>query len=586
MTPTPESSPADTRRRFFASAEITAAWLRQDRHCADCGREMPRDLIEGDHIVPWTSGGLTVLDNLQALCVACNRRKGNRAAPATKPFVPQVSLSTATLRDWQNDALEVVAATHHALLIEACPGAGKTRFAIEAAARMIRAGEVNRVLVVAPTRRIVEQWVEAAQGIDGAATVPLASAGWRPTQPLYPPWCGAVFTYHALFAQTTMFAALAAEPGYRSLVIFDEVHHAGSESGWGVSAQQAFAGSANRIISLSGTPFRTKDPIVFVHTVEGQSVADFRYDYGTALRDTVCRPIRFAVIAGSATFTVPTGETHTVSFDDDLNPRGESYRLRTALATNGEHLATMLDLGNAQLRALRSAGDRDAAGLVVCIDCDHADQVAELLAKRAGLRPPVACSRLNNPDDPAPGPAINTFRDGRDPWIVAVRMVSEGVDITRLRVLVYATNVVTDLSFRQLVGRVVRTDAANGRDDYGVVILPADPRLVSLAQNIRDESPARIELPIIVTDPSPQSINLLARAPLGKFVPLASTGELRMVTDTLGRTAEAELVALAERYVAETGSRIPAFELALAASNDEALRTALQDQHADRRNKR
>ena len=41
-----------------------------------------------------------------------------------------------------------------------------------------------------------------------------------------------------------------------------------------------------------------------------------------------------------------------------------------------------------------------------------------------------------------------------DPWIVAVRMVSEGVDIPRLAGGVYATNTLTDLFFRQAVGRL------------------------------------------------------------------------------------------------------------------------------------
>ena len=51
------------------------------------------------------------------------------------------------------------------------------------------------------------------------------------------------------------------------------------------------------------------------------------------------------------------------------------------------------------------------------------------------------------------------FADGDAPWIVAVRMVSEGVDIPRLRVGVYATNTVTELFFRQAVGRLVRWNA-------------------------------------------------------------------------------------------------------------------------------
>ena len=53
-------------------------------------------------------------------------------------------------------------------------------------------------------------------------------------------------------------------------------------------------------------------------------------------------------------------------------------------------------------------------------------------------------------------------------------MVSEGVDIKRLRVLVYLPNAKTELSFRQAMGRVVRSV---GIDDLSraYVVMPAHP---------------------------------------------------------------------------------------------------------------
>jgi superfamily II DNA or RNA helicase len=479
------------------------------------------------------------------------------------------------MRDWQRIGLSLVKDHKEPLLVEACPGSGKTRFGLEAAVALILSGEINRVLIIAPTRRIVEQWIEAASEGNGGPSLPLAPAGWRPSQPIFERWCGAAFTYQSLYAQSTMFEALACEPGRRTLVIFDEVHHVGTDSSWGISAQQAFMHGAARILSLSGTAFRTKDPIVFVRTEDGRSVADYRFSYGQALDDQACRPVRFAFIGGQTTFQTPAGSIESVSFDDDLNERGESFRLRTALDASGQHLTTMLDIANEQLRQLRAAGDTDAAGLAVCMDCDHADAVAELLRQRAGVRPPVACSRLNNPEDPTPGPALRNFIDSSDPWLVAVRMVSEGVDIRRLRVVVYATNVVAELTFRQIIGRVVRTDPANGSDDYGVVILPADPRLQTIAERICQEAPNRLVAPIVISDPHPGSGNIFDGRPVAEFRPISSLGELSEVTDTFGRSAPAELVAAAERYVAVTGSLIPAFELALAAANDPSLKLKL-----------
>ncbi len=572
-------------RRHFTRTETTFAWLRQDGICPDCGRRLDRDLFEGDHIAPWSKGGTTTLDNLEALCRPCNGRKGNRPAVRENPAPVSVWRSTEPLRQWADDALEVVAATTEPVLVEACPGAGKTRFALECAARMIEAGEINRVLVVVPSRRLVEQWVEAATGVGGGASLPLAPPRWRHPQPLPVGVCGGVITYQSLFAQPNWWAAFAAEPGYRALIVFDEIHHAGSESGWGITSQEAFARWAARILCLTGTAFRTKDPMAFVRTVqvgpvERRSVADFSYSYGDALSDGVCRPVLFEHIGGTATFQVPDGTTHTVSTDDDLNARGESYRLRTLLDPKGGHLREMIDVADARLARLRATGDSDAAGLIVCMDCNHADAVADVLTERTGVRPVVVCSRLNNPDDPAPAAALEAFTEGSAPWIVAVKMVSEGVDIRRLRVLVYATNVLAELSFRQIVGRIVRDDPGN-TEDYGVMVLPVEERIGTMAERIKAEAPVSLMGPLVVSDPHWRPTPIEATGASGAFVPGDSTGIPEYVTHTDGRRAPAELVALALRHVERTGSPVAAFEMAVAAYHDPLVEAALRASLAD-----
>ena len=576
MTTPPGAVPLDPRRSFTA-AEVTAAWLLQERTCRECGRNVPRDLVEGDHIIAWSRGGPTTMENLQALCIACNRRKGIREGVAEEKPAAAVAVSTAPLRRWQERAAGIVLSAAGPVLIEACPGAGKTRFGLECTARLFEQRVINRVLIVAPTTRIVEQWVEAGTGAGGGSVVPLAPTGWRPTEPLSQRWAGAVFTYHALFAQTTMFEALAAEPGFRTLVIFDEIHHAGAESAWGITAQQAFKAAATRVLSLSGTPFRSKDPIAFVETRHGRSVANDTYPYGEALADGVCRPLKFAAIGGTATFLTPGGNIQTVSFDDDLNAQGESYRLRTVLDAGGDHLREMLRIADEELGQLRTATDPDAGGLVVCIDCDHADAVARILHQMTGIRPTVACSRLNDPDDPSPRFAIEAFDKGTAPWIVSVKMISEGVDIRRLRVLVYATNVLTELAFRQITGRIVRTDPKNGEHDYGSVVLPADDRLLDMAEGILLEIPPAQRQPLVIRDPRAAPASIQGPREGGGFVPLASTGQLTMVTDTNGRSAPAELVEAAKRYIEASGSAVPPFELALAAAHDDRLRSKLLD---------
>jgi superfamily II DNA/RNA helicase len=234
----------------------------------------------------------------------------------------------------------------------------------------------------------------------------------------------------------------------------------------------------------------------------------------------------------------------------------------------------MLEEAESYLQQLRADGDRDAAGLVVCMDCDHADELATILTQRTGARPVVVCSRTNSPDDASAARGLAAFIHSNRPWLVAVRMVSEGVDIRRLRVVVYATNVTAELTFRQIIGRVVRVDAANGEQDYGIVVLPADPRLLEMAKRIADEAPGRITAALIIRDDIESAVRLDDRH-RGAFQPLASTGDLEFVLDSTGRRAEAALLTAAERYVEATGTPVPAFELALAAASNPTLRERL-----------
>jgi superfamily II DNA or RNA helicase len=186
----------------------------------------------------------------------------------------------------------------------------------------------------------------------------------------------------------------------------------------------------------------------------------------------------------------------------------------------------------------------------------------------------VAYSRLTDANDLGGAAAIDAFTQSSDPWLVSVAMVSEGVDIRRLRSLVYATNVLAELSFRQIVGRVVRSDPANGGTDFGVVYLPADPRLTELASNITGSSQVKLPDPIVITDRKEQEIVRVfedGEVSRGEFRPIGSEGRRGMVTDVTGRQVPAYLVELAERYIKATGSDLPAFEVALLASTDDRL---------------
>jgi len=550
-------------RRTFTRAEVIRAWELQGRICKLCRRAIPADLMHGDHITPWVRGGLTVLANLQALCGSCNLRKGSRPQEIIEQFfdVAKCAPSSVSLRRWQSEALNVVlpALEEQSVLVEACPGAGKTTFGLTIAYRMLESRAISRVLVVAPTLGIVDGWLKAASAASPSApTLPLRGPrDWRPVDPIGDAWVGAVFTYQSLFAMTDMFLAHATDPGHRTLVVFDEVHHAGSGSGWGEAAQTAFSDAATAILSLSGTPFRTdRDPIVFVPSVGGAAKPHYRYSYRDAIVDGACRPVQFVEVRGRTTFRTEDGEVHEVTFDDDdLSDLGVQRRMRAALewVQPGSIADKMLQDANGYLISLRASGDGDAAGLVVCVDCDHADRVAAHMTKHLlRKRPVVACSRSYDPNDPDPADAIEQFERGHDPWIVAVNMVSEGVDIRRLRVVVYLTNRLTLLSFRQIVGRVVRSDPANA-DDRGRVYIAADARLLAMAREITKEVDLLPRPMIIEADPPatrPVRVRADQNPERGQFEVLETSGEQGNAFDTSGTIADAALVDRARRFIA------------------------------------
>lgn len=579
-------------RRMFTRPEVRRVWERQGRICVLCERAIPFDLMHGDHIHPWSAGGKTVLANCQALCGSCNLRKGSEPQEIAQQLfhADRLAPGTAELRPWQLEAMNVVVPRVLAqpILVEACPGAGKTHFGLEVAYRLLVAGEISRLIIVTPTIGICDGWLEAASAANkGSPTIPLRGPrSWSPVNPIGDKHAGVVITYQGLFFAPDMMLAHATDPGHRTMVIFDEVHHAGARSGWGERAQGAFAESAAAILSLSGTPFRTdRDPIVFVPSTGEEAAPDYRYGYDRAIADGACRPVQFVYGKGSTTFRTEDGALHTVTYDDDaLTAVGKRKRLRTTLdvMSDSSIAALLLEDANDYVLHLRRGGDADAAGLVVCADCDHADSVATFLSDVLGRRPVVAYSRLLDPSDAEPANAIREFKRGHEPWLVSVNMVSEGVDIRRLRVVVHLTNRLTLLSFRQIVGRVVRTDAGNV-DDHGRVYMPADPTLVAMAETITDEVPVLPPPMTIVADPGPpRPVRIHGtgeQAERVEFESLASVGERGGASDTRRRRADDALVEMARVYIAKRNlTSTDPVSLALAATENPALRQAMEEE--------
>ncbi|HEY4098300.1 MAG TPA: DEAD/DEAH box helicase family protein [Baekduia sp.] len=378
------------------------------------------------------------------------------------------------LRAWQVSALEAMSTWESGpFLISAAPGAGKTRPSIEIARELLRRKVIDRVAVVCPTTPLTRQWAEAA-GRLGLQLVPDAAE-------LVPPrdFHGVAVTYAKVSSVAIKWGAQCTG---RTLVIADEAHHLGEELAWGEGFALAFRNAA-RWLLLSGTPFRSDTtPIPGVrYDAEGVAVADVAYTYAEAVRDGICRPVTFIPYDGTLSWR-SGDDVIEAGFDTILTSREASRRYRTAISAElADGLPRILAAAHAKLREARDSGHRDAGGLVVAADSDHARKIAKLLKDVSGKSPLVVLHT-----EVGAHKKLAAFRESRDEWIVAVNMVSEGVDIPRLRVGVYASAAKTPLIFRQVVGRFVRT--IQGRPaDMSWLYLPGDTILRRHAADVEGE---------------------------------------------------------------------------------------------------
>ncbi|WP_183101063.1 DEAD/DEAH box helicase [Nocardioides pelophilus] len=455
------------------------------------------------------------------------------AAPLTSlgPAWPErAAWGTApSLRAWQATAMrDYLERSPRDFLAVATPGAGKTTFALSVAAELLGRRQVDRLIIVAPTEHLKLQWAEAA-----------AKAG-IPIDPTYSAGKGKISSDYVGVAVT--YAGVGVNPlalrirteRFKTLVILDEIHHAGDALSWGEGVREAFEPAARRL-ALTGTPFRSDvNPIPFVTYAPGpdgipRSVADYTYGYAEALADHVVRPVLFLAYSGEMQWRTRAGDEVAASLGEPLTKDLTAQALRTALDPEGSWMPAVLQAADKRLSEVRRHVP-DAGGMVIAADQDSARAYAKLVKAITGEPATVVLS-----DEKAASKRIAEFSSGDSRWLVAVRMVSEGVDVPRLAVGVYATTTSTPLFFAQAVGRFVR---ARARGEIASVFLPSVPRLLGFASELevqRDHVLGRK-----VSDDGDifaAEDDLLARAQAGEPNDAASADLLSVPFEALGSQA-------------------------------------------------
>ena len=390
-----------------------------------------------------------------------------------------MSMQPRELRLWQREALEKYEAERpENFLLTATPGAGKTTFALTLARRLHESRAIDRVIVVVPTDHLRTQWADAA----AQGQLMLDPTLKNSVGPVRPGTDGYITTYAQVASHPMLHRART--QAKRTLVILDEIHHAGDSLSWGDAVVEAFSPAARRLC-LTGTPFRTNpnERIPFVRYEESGvgellSDADYTYGYGEALADGVVRPVVFAAYSGTSRWMNSAGEVLSASLSGNESKRMEEAAWRTALDPGGNWIPHVIAAADQRLTDVRESGMPDAAALMLATDQETARAYAKIVKKVTGHAAVLVLS-----DDPRSSKKIEAFNKGNERWMVAVRQVSEGVDIVRLNVCVWTTSYRTPLFFSQAIGRVVR---ARNSKETATVFLPAVRPLLALAAEMEE----------------------------------------------------------------------------------------------------
>ena len=436
-------------RRFFNGYEKKKLFLQAGGRCRNCNTLLQKGW-HADHVIPFSLGGQTDIKNGQALCSKCNLSKSNKMK------------NEIQLREWQQEFVEKFAQRYNEytrdesqqkfFCLMAGVGSGKTIASIIAST--LPQFTDWKYLIISPTIKVVKTWSDKFKEItDLDIDEKFNFKSFLGT------FQGVSMSYQSL-NDTNVDVLLGHIVSSKMIVILDEVHHLGDQNVWAEAAIKIGQG-AGYVLSLSGTPSRSDSKrIPFINYVESKdsitytSQPDFEYTYGDSVKDKVCCPILFNIIDVKSEYT-PDGfidkenEKHKIAFNNLLSKK--------------DWILGAMNDGNKALDDIRKNFMPNAGGLVVCQSIESAKMLHSMFPNDSVL---ITSDGQTSED-------IDNFADSETKWVISVQMITEGVDIPRIRVIVYWTDITTKTFFSQVTGRGIRNrNDINGAIDHCHFFMP------------------------------------------------------------------------------------------------------------------
>ncbi len=311
---------------------------------------------------------------------------------------------------------------------------------------------------------------------------------------------GSSLTYQSLRNLGDRFWALFDH--YRVFVIFDEIHHCAGNTveqsnAWGEKIITHIQGRASYTLALTGTPWRSDQlPIVLANYSDENHMVrcDYQYGLSEAILDSVCRtPVMTAIDNNQVQFQRDDDREQFRSFRSLLTESDCTYQ---ELLESRDLILYCLNQASQKLDSLRRKTP-NSGGLIVATSIAHAEEIHAILASELGEHADIVTHKSEN--------SLSTIRDFKKSdrkWIISVGMISEGTNIPRLQVCCHLTRVKTELYFRQILGRILRS--YGGRNEIGYMYFPAEPTLMEYAERIENDIPNTATIKSFLSKPHGQ----------------------------------------------------------------------------------